>query len=95
MAHQFYFNPYILDNLPAPASGFDVVQDFGGSLEVLRLIGITDLQIVQYSLSVTSHGEYLLSNTEDNAPPWNQNDKNIVQGILQDCKRNPALTMFF
>ena len=27
MAHRFYFNPYILDNLPAPASGFDVVQD--------------------------------------------------------------------
>ena len=27
MAHQFYFNPYILDNLPAPVSGFDVVQD--------------------------------------------------------------------
>ena len=27
MAHQFYFNPYILDNLPAPTSGFDVVQD--------------------------------------------------------------------
>lgn len=27
MAHQFYFNPYILDNLPAPAKGFDVVQD--------------------------------------------------------------------
>ena len=27
MAHQFYFNPYILDNLPAPSSGFDVVQD--------------------------------------------------------------------
>ena len=27
MAHQFYFNPYILDNLPAPAQGFDVVQD--------------------------------------------------------------------
>lgn len=27
MAHQFYFNPYILDNLPAPAAGFDVVQD--------------------------------------------------------------------
>ena len=27
MAHQFYFNPYILDNLPAPNSGFDVVQD--------------------------------------------------------------------
>ena len=27
MAHQFYFNPYILDNLPAPQSGFDVVQD--------------------------------------------------------------------
>ena len=27
MAHQFYFNSYILDNLPAPASGFDVVQD--------------------------------------------------------------------
>ena len=27
MAHQFYFNSYILDNLPAPAKGFDVVQD--------------------------------------------------------------------
>lgn len=27
MAHQFYFNPYILDNLPTPNSGFDVVQD--------------------------------------------------------------------
>lgn len=27
MAHQFFFNPFILDNLPAPSSGFDVVQD--------------------------------------------------------------------
>ena len=27
MAHQFYFNSYILDSLPAPSSGFDVVQD--------------------------------------------------------------------
>lgn len=27
MAHQFLFNSYILDNLPAPSSGFDVVQD--------------------------------------------------------------------
>lgn len=27
MAHQFFFNSYILDNLPAPAKGFDVVQD--------------------------------------------------------------------
>ena len=27
MAHQFFFNSYILDNLPAPESGFDVVQD--------------------------------------------------------------------
>ncbi len=27
MAHQFYFNSYILDNLPAPTRGFDVVQD--------------------------------------------------------------------
>ncbi len=27
MAHQFFFNSYILDNLPAPATGFDVVQD--------------------------------------------------------------------
>ncbi|MDE6477758.1 MAG: Arm DNA-binding domain-containing protein, partial [Alphaproteobacteria bacterium] len=27
MAHQFFFNPYILDNLPAPNTGFDVVQD--------------------------------------------------------------------
>lgn len=27
MAHQFFFNPFILDNLPAPNSGFEVVQD--------------------------------------------------------------------
>lgn len=27
MAHQFFFNPFILDNLPAPSAGFDVVQD--------------------------------------------------------------------
>ena len=27
MAHQFFFNSYILDNLPAPSTGFDVVQD--------------------------------------------------------------------
>ena len=27
MAHQFLFNPYILDNLPIPSNGFDVVQD--------------------------------------------------------------------
>ena len=27
MAHQFFFNPYILDNLPSPQTGFDVVQD--------------------------------------------------------------------
>ncbi len=27
MAHQFFFNPYILDNLNAPTRGFDVVQD--------------------------------------------------------------------
>ncbi len=27
MSHQFFFNPFILDNLPAPNTGFDVVQD--------------------------------------------------------------------
>ena len=27
MSHQFFFNPYILDNLPTPIKGFDVVQD--------------------------------------------------------------------
>ena len=27
MAHQFFFNSYILDSLPAPETGFDVVQD--------------------------------------------------------------------
>ena len=27
MAHQFFFNSYILDNLPTPVTGFDVVQD--------------------------------------------------------------------
>lgn len=41
MAHQFFFNPYILDNLPTPATGFDVVQD------------ISEPQLRMY---VTSHG---------------------------------------
>ena len=27
MAHQFFFNSYILDSLPSPQTGFDVVQD--------------------------------------------------------------------
>ncbi|MCQ2562197.1 MAG: hypothetical protein MJ158_01090 [Alphaproteobacteria bacterium] len=27
MAHQFFFNPYIIENLPLPQKGFDVVQD--------------------------------------------------------------------
>ena len=27
MAHQFFFNSYILDSLPAPETGFDVVHD--------------------------------------------------------------------
>jgi integrase len=27
MSHQFYFSPYILDNLAVPRTGFDVVQD--------------------------------------------------------------------
>jgi len=27
MAHQFFFNAYILDSLPSPEKGFDVVQD--------------------------------------------------------------------
>ena len=27
MAHQFFFNSYILESLPAPETGFDVVQD--------------------------------------------------------------------
>lgn len=31
MAHQFFFNPFILDNLPAPSVGFDVVQDISES----------------------------------------------------------------
>lgn len=35
MAHQFFFNPYILDGLPTPATGFDVVQDI--SEPMLRL----------------------------------------------------------
>lgn len=41
MAHQFYFNPYILDNLPAPAVGFDVVRD---------------LSEPRLQLYITSHG---------------------------------------
>lgn len=54
MAHQFYFNPYILDNLPAPSKGFDVVQDI--SEPKLRLY-ITSRGIKTFFVRKRIHGK--------------------------------------
>ncbi len=53
MAHQFFFNPYILDNLPAPSKGFDVVQDL--SEPRLRLY-ITSRGVKSFFVRKRVHG---------------------------------------
>jgi len=53
MAHQFFFNPFILDNLPAPSSGFDVVQDL--SEPRLRMY-ITSRGVKTFFVRHRSHG---------------------------------------
>lgn len=54
MAHQFFFNPYILDNLPAPSKGFDVVQDL--SEPNLRLY-ITSHGVKSFFVRKRIHGK--------------------------------------
>ena len=70
-------------------------QDFGGSLKEFGLIGIADLQVFKNTLGITSHNGNLLSNAEAEEPLLDQLYGNILPGNLQDCNRNPALTMFF
>ena len=53
MAHQFFFNPFILDNLPAPSTGFDVVQDL--SEPRLRMY-ITSRGVKTFFVRHRSHG---------------------------------------
>ena len=53
MAHQFLFNPYILDNLPIPAVGFDVVQD---SAEPKLRMYITSRGVKSFFVRKRIHG---------------------------------------
>lgn len=53
MAHQFFFNPYILDNLPTPSKGFYVVQDL--SEPRLRLY-ITSRGVKSFFVRKRVHG---------------------------------------
>lgn len=53
MAHQFIFNPYILDNLPVPAAGFDVVQD---SIEPRLRMYITSRGVKSFFVRKRIHG---------------------------------------
>lgn len=53
MVHQFFFNPFILDNLPAPSTGFDVVQDL--SEPRLRMY-ITSRGVKTFFVRHRSHG---------------------------------------
>ena len=76
-------------------NGFEVQQDLGSSLEELRLMGITDFQIFKNTLGIASHREISFQIQMRTRPPQNHIDGNILPGNLQDCNRNPALTMFF
>ena len=53
MAHQFFFNPYILDNLPAPETGFDVVQDIS---EPLLRMYVTSRGVKTFFVRKRVHG---------------------------------------
>ena len=88
MAHQFYFNPYILDNLPAPAKGFDVVQDI--SEPRLRMY-VTSRGIKTFFVRKRVHGKdkrILIGNY----PQVDIEDaRNAVPDILDTAMKKPPI----
>ncbi len=88
MAHQFYFNPYILDNLPAPSSGFDVVQDI--SEPRLRMY-ITSRGVKTFFVRKRVHGKdkrILIGNY----PQVDIEDaRGMVQTILDNANKKPPI----
>ncbi len=88
MAHQFYFNPYILDNLPAPSAGFDVVQDI--SEPRLRMY-ITSRGVKTFFVRKRVHGKdkrILIGNY----PQMDiENARSAVPGILDKAMKKPPV----
>lgn len=88
MAHQFYFNPYILDNLPAPSKGFDVVQDI--SEPRLRMY-ITSRGIKTFFVRKRVHGKdkrILIGNY----PTIDIEDaRSAVPDILENATKKPPI----
>ncbi|MBQ4069837.1 MAG: integrase family protein [Alphaproteobacteria bacterium] len=88
MAHQFYFNPYILDNLPAPARGFDVVQDI--SEPKLRMY-ITSRGVKTFFVRKRVRGKdkrILIGNYPDVDI---EDARGAVQNILQEALKSPPV----
>ena len=88
MAHQFYFNPYILDNLPAPAKGFDVVQDI--SEPRLRMY-VTSRGVKTFFVRKRVHGKdkrILIGNYPDVDIEL---ARTKVPEILEDAMRKPPV----
>ena len=88
MAHQFFFNPYILDNLPAPAKGFDVVQDI--SEPRLRMY-VTSRGVKTFFVRKRVHGKdkrILIGNYPDVDI---EDARGMVPNILADAVKKPPV----
>ena len=88
MAHQFFFNPYILDNLPTPSSGFDVVQDL--SEPRLRMY-ITSRGIKTFFVRKRVHGadkRIIIGNYPDMDI---EEARSAVQSVLDNALKKPVV----
>jgi len=88
MAHQFFFNPYILDNLPAPAKGFDVVQDI--SEPRLRMY-VTSRGIKTFFVRKRVHGKdkRIIIGNYPNVDI--EDARGMVPNILADAVKKPPV----
>ena len=88
MAHQFFFNPYILDNLPTPVKGFDVVQDI--SEPRLRMY-ITSRGVKTFFVRKRVRGvdkRILIGNYPDMDI---EEARGAVQNVLDDALKKPIV----
>ena len=88
MAHQFFFNPYILDNLPSPATGFDVVQDL--SEPRLRMY-ITSRGVKTFFVRKRVHGRdkrIIIGNYPDVDI---EAARSAVSGVLENAAKKPVV----
>jgi len=87
MAHQFFFNAYILDNLPTPVKGFDVVQDI--SEPRLRMY-ITSRGVKTFFVRKRVHGadkRIIIGNYPDMDI---EDARSAVQSVLDSASKKPV-----